>query len=222
MEFSTEQELLSYLEHHAYAAVFSDVLDDMGYRSQAVSPDARIRPLCETFVSAGRAVTLLNAPDANEEEPYDLVIKCIDALPPGSVLVTTGKGHLTTGIMGELTATALRVRKCRGAIVDGYTRDARKLIAMGYPTFAWGSSPIDTTGRARVVATNIPITIGGVEVMPGDLVFADLDGIVVIPRVAEKEVVDRVIDRVNTESAVRRDLAEGKAMSDVWSRYKVL
>jgi regulator of RNase E activity RraA len=222
MGFSTEQELLQYLEQHAYAAVFSDVLDEMGYPSQAVSPDTLIRPLCETFVSAGRAVTLLNAPDTNEEEPYDLVIKCIDSLSPGSILVTTGKAHLTTGIMGELTATALRVKRCRGAIVNGYTRDSRKLISMGYPTFAWGSSPIDTTGRVRVVDYNIPITIGGVDVTPGDLVFADLDGIMVIPRAVEKEVIDKVVERVSTENTVRKELAEGKSMSDVWSRYRVL
>jgi 4-hydroxy-4-methyl-2-oxoglutarate aldolase len=222
MEFSTEEELLQYLEQHAYAAVFSDILDEMGHRSQAVSPDTLIRPLCETFVSAGRAVTLLNAPDTNEEEPYDLVIKCIDSLSPGSVLVTTGKVHLTTGIMGELTATALRVKKCRGAIVNGYTRDSRKLIQMGYPTFAWGSSPIDTTGRVRVVDYNLPLTIGGVKVSPGDLVFADLDGIIVIPKSVETEVIDRVLDRVSTENAVRRELREGKSMSDVWSRYRVL
>ena len=100
MEFPTEQDLLYYLEQHAYAAVFSDVLDEMDYRSQAVSPNIPIRPLCDTFVAMGRAVTLLNAPDTNEEEPYDLVIKCIDALPPGSILVTTGSEYLTTGIMG--------------------------------------------------------------------------------------------------------------------------
>jgi 4-hydroxy-4-methyl-2-oxoglutarate aldolase len=222
MEFSSEEDLLQYLEQHAYAAVFSDILDEMGYRAQAVSPDTPIHPLCETFVSAGRAVTLLNAPDTDEKEPYDLVIKCIDSLPPGSVLVTTGKTSLTTGIMGELTATALRIKKCRGAIVNGYTRDSRKLIQMAYPTFAWGSSPIDTTGRVRVVEYNIPITIGGVRISPGDLVFADLDGIIVIPRAAEKEAIDRVLDRVSTESAVRRELLEGKSMSDVWSRYRVL
>jgi 4-hydroxy-4-methyl-2-oxoglutarate aldolase len=222
MKFATEQDLLQYLEQHAYAAAFSDILDEMGYRSQAVSPDARIRPLCESFVCVGRAVTLLNVPDTNEEEPYDLVIKCIDSLSPGSVLVTTGKVPLVTGIMGELTATALRVKECRGAIVNGYTRDSRKIIKMGYPTFAWGTSPIDTTGRVRVVEYNIPIDIGGVQVTPGDLVFADLDGIMVIPRAVEDEVVGKVLDRVGTESVVRKELAEGRAMADVWSRHGVL
>jgi len=222
MEFPTEQDLFQHLEERAYAALFSDVLDGMGYRSQAVSPEAAIRPLSEKFVSAGRAVTLLNAPDTNEEDPYDLVIRCIDAIQPGSVMVATGSQRLETGIMGELTATALRARQCRGAIVNGYTRDSRKLISMGYPTFAWGSSPIDTTGRVRVVRTNIPVVIGGVTISPGDMVFADMDGIVVVPRSVEGEVINRVLERLSTENMVRKELSEGKTMAEVWSRYHVL
>lgn len=222
MKFQTELELLAYLEGHAYAAAFSDVMDEMGYRDQAVSPDARIHPLCESSVSAGRAVTLLNAPDSNEEEPYDLVIKCIDSMSQGTVLVTTAQTGLTVGIMGELTATALRAKGCRGAIVNGYTRDVRKLTKMGYPTFAWGASPIDTTGRARVVEYNIPITIGGVTISPGDLVFADFDGIMVVPPAAERDVIAGVLERIGTENTVRKELAEGKQMSEVWSKYRVL
>lgn len=222
MKFETEEELLKHLEEHAYSAAFSDVMDEIGYRDQVIAPDANIRPLCSHFVSAGRAVTLLNAPDANEREPYDLVIKCIDSLAPGTVLVTTGNAPLPTGIMGELTATALRVKGCRGAIVNGYTRDVRKLMAMNYPTFAWGASPIDTTGRVRVVQYNMPITIGGVRVCPGDLIFADLDGVVVVPREAEQEIIAKVLERVSTENVVRRELAQGKKMSEVWSKYGVL
>lgn len=222
MKFETERELFEYLQMHAYAAAFSDILDEMGNRGRVVSPDAHIRPLHESFVAIGRAVTLLNALDVNDEDPYDMVIKCIDSLQPDSMLVTTGAVHLTTGIMGELTATALRVKGCRGAVVNGYTRDARKIIQMGYPTFAWGASPIDTTGRVRVIEWNIPITVGGVVVTPGDIVFADLDGIVVVPRHMEKELIERVLERVSTENVVRKELAEGKRMSEVWSRYHVL
>jgi 4-hydroxy-4-methyl-2-oxoglutarate aldolase len=222
MNFASEHDLFEHLTQRAYAAAFSDILDEAGYRHQAVSPDARIRPISESFVTVGRAVTLMNAVDTNEEDPYGLVIECIDSIPSGSVLVTTGKVPLVAGIMGELTATALRARGCRGAIVNGYTRDMRKLIDMEYPTFAWGSSPIDTTGRARVVAYNIPITIGEVTVTPGDLVFADLDGIMVVPRTIEQEVLARVLERIATENTVRKELAEGKRMSEVWSKYGVL
>lgn len=222
MNFEKENDLFKYLEEHSYAAAFSDIMDEMGFRKQVVSPDAGIKPLKHHYVAMGRAVTLLNSPDKNENDPYDLVIRCIDAMSSGTILVTTGTEHLETGIMGELTATALRVNGCRGAVVHGYTRDARKLIEMDYPTFAWGSSPIDTTGRARVVETNIPITIGGVTVAPGEMVYADMDGIVAIPEAIEKEVVKRVLERIGTENTVRKELAQGKKMAEVWSKYKVL
>lgn len=222
MDFKKENDLFKYLEKHSYAAAFSDILDEMGYHNQAISPDAGIKPLKDEFVAMGRAVTMQNSPDSNENEPYDLVIECIDAMSLGSILVTTGTQHLETGIMGELTATALRVNGCRGAVVHGYTRDARKLKKMGYPTFAWGSSPIDTTGRARVVKTNIPLTIGGVTIHPGEMVYADLDGIIVVPKAVEAEVIKKVIRRIGTENTVRKELAAGKKMKEVWSKYGVL
>ena len=222
MDFESDSELFSYLETKAYAGVFSDVLDEMGQRFQVVSPHSRIRPLDNGFVGVGRAVTLLNEKDDNENEPYDAVIKCIDSLSPDSILVTTSSDTFDVGIMGELTATALRARKSRGAIVNGYTRDARKLIGMKFPTFAWGPSPIDTTGRARVTNYNIPIIIGGVRILPGDLVFADLDGIVVVPRNLEKKVIEEVIERIKTENTVRNELASGRGMSEVWKKYQVL
>ncbi|MHB8581378.1 MAG: RraA family protein [Ignavibacteriaceae bacterium] len=222
MKFESESELFSYLEKNAYAAVFSDILDEMGQHFQVVSPHSKIHPLKDNFVVIGRAVTLLNESNNNEEEPYDSVIKCIDSLNPDSILVTTGSDTFSVGIMGELTATALRARKSRGAIVNGYTRDARKLIKMEFPTFAWGASPIDTTGRVRVVDYNIPIIIGGVKISPDDLVFADLDGIVVIPKDLEKEVIEEVIKRINTENIVRKELAEGKSMAEVWGQHHVL
>lgn len=222
MNFDKETDLFEYLEKSAYAAAFSDIMDELGFRHQVVSPTAGIKPLKDHFSSMGRAVTLLNSPDTNEKEPYDLVIKCIDSMPSGTILVTTGTEHLETGIMGELTATALLVKGCRGAVVNGYTRDAKKLVKLNYPTFAWGSSPIDTTGRVRVVKTNIPITIGGVTITPGELVYADNDGIIVIPNVIEKEVIAKVIERISTENIVRKELSEGKKMAEVWSKHGVL
>ena len=97
-----------------------------------------------------------------------------------------------------------------------------KLIKMDFPTFAWGASPIDTTGRVRVVDYNLPIVIGGVKIFPGNLLFADLDGIVVIPQDSEKEVIKEVIKRITTENVVRKELAEGRKMSEVWKKYHVL
>ena len=93
---------------------------------------------------------------------------------------------------------------------------------MNFPTFAWGPSPIDTTGRLRIIDYNIPITISGIQVKPSDLLFCDLDGIVVIPKEVENEVIYKVIKRVNDENLVRKELAEGCMISKVWEKYHIL
>lgn len=222
MNFDTETEMLNYFGENCYASVFSDVLDEMNYRFQVISPNTNIRPLKDEFVIMGRAVTMLNARDNNMKEPYELVIKCIEELKPDSILVTSSTNHLEEGIMGELTATALQVNGCRGSVVNGYTRDVRKLKSMGFPTFAWGASPIDTTGRVRVVDYNIPIVIGGVQIHSEDLLFCDLNGIIVIPGEIEKEVITMVVKRIEEENVVRKELAAGRKISEVWNKYHIL
>jgi len=222
MSFDSESEMLDYMEKNCYAGVLSDVLDELGYRFQAISPTSNIRPLIEHFVVMGRACTMLNAPDDNKDKPYDLAIQCIEELKQDSILVTTGNADLEAGIMGELSATALVAKGCRGAIVNGFTRDVRKLIRMNFPTFAWGSSPIDTTGRARVISYNIPITIGGVQIQPGDLIYCDLDGVIVIPKKIEHKVITMVLDRIAEEDIVRKELADGEKLSAVWNKYHIL
>jgi len=217
-----EQELFQYIEKHAYADVFSDILDEMGFRDCVISPASRIRPLDDDYVVFGRCCTMQNELDSNPLDPYEGAIKCIDNIEPNAVLVTTAIGELSTGIMGELTATAMKTRGAKGAIVNGYSRDVRKLKLMGFPTFAWGPSPIDTTGRVRVTVINEPIEIGGVMVHPRELIFADYDGIVIIPSVVEDEVIEKVLDRIKVEGAVRRELSEGSSMRSVWEKYQVL
>ncbi len=222
MKFNSESELFDYLEQHAYAGIISDILDENGYRAQVISPDCHIKPLNDDFVTVGRAVTMLNDINGDAEDPYKLVIECIDNIKPDSVLVTTGKVSLTTGIMGELTAMALRNRKVRGSIVNGYSRDLRKIKKMNFPTFAWGASPIDTTGRVRVIDYNITVEIGGVKIEPGMLIFADLDGIVTIPKEVEKSIISQIIERISVENLVRDDLEKGRKMREVWDNYQVL
>ena len=219
---NNEQDLFKYIEAHAYAGVFSDILDEMGYRDCVISPDTKIRPLDEGYAIFGRCCTMLNEIDTNPIDPYEGAIRCIDNIEEGAVLFTTGKGNLSTGIMGELTATAMRSRGAKGAIVNGYSRDIRKLKLMGFPTFTWGPSPIDTTGRVRVTAINEPIEVGGVVVHPRELVFADYDGIVIIPSEVEDEVIEKVIERIKVEGDARSELSNGQSMRSVWEKYQVL
>ena len=223
MEFKSEIEMFKFMEEYFYSGALSDILDEMGYLQCAASPQAMIKPLFPQAICAGRVRTLLNAPaKTGRKDPYKKAIELMDSLKPGEVAVTASKKPLETGIMGELSATAMRSREARGCLVDGYTRDARKIIQMQFPTFAKGFSPIDSTDRAGVVDYDCPIIFGRRKIFPHQIVFADLDGIIFIPTEIEKEVIQKALKRVETESKVRKELGEGRRVRDVWDKYHVL
>ena len=130
---------------------------------------------------------------------------------------------MNAGILGELAATAMRARNSRGVVVvDGFTRDGRKLLEMSFPTFTRCVSPIDTTGRVQVVDFGCPVEIGGVKIEPETMVFADYDGIMVIPKKQENEIIEKTIKRVNEGNLVRKHLQNGRTMADAWEKYHVL
>ena len=223
MEFKNEIEMFEFMEKHFYAGALSDILDEMGYPECTVSPYASIRPLFPQAVCAGRVRTLLNSPvKTGKEDPYKLAIELLDNLKPGEVTVCSSDRPLETGIMGELSATTMRKRGCRGCIVDGYTRDGRKIIQRQFPTFARGISPINTADRVTVVEYDCPVICGGRRVVSGQIVFAELDGIIFIPRDIEKDAINEAAKRVEVETEIRGKLGEGSSMRDMWDEYHVL
>lgn len=220
---TSEIELFSFLERHFYAEALSDILDARGFRKCVVSPRAGIVPLYPAAVCAGRVRTVLNAPrKTSGDNPYKLAFELIDGLRPGDVVMTGWRGVREPGIMGELSATAMKKRGARGCLVDGYTRDARRLAVMKFPVFARGASPIDSQGRSTVVAYDCPLVFGGIRVLPGQIVFADLNGIVVIPREAETEVIKEALKKIRVESRVRSELKAGRRTQSVWDKYGVM
>ncbi len=217
-----EADVFQVITANLYAGAFADILDEAGFRNQVISPDLGIRPLDPSMVMVGRALTALNDFDTNADEPYKMAIEAMDQLRAGQIIVTSGVTPFTPGIMGELSATRIRQRGGNGALVNGYTRDARKIMQMGFPTFAKGVSPIDTTGRVRVVDYNCPVMLGDFKLMPNQIIFADFDGIVVIPLEAEDEIIEKALERVEIETKIRAELANGATMDEVWKRYHVL
>ena len=223
MKFPSEIDQFKFMEKFFYAEALSDILDAKGYRNCVVSPQARIRPLHPAAVCAGRVRTLLNAPKkTRDKNPYKLAFELIDSLKPGDVPVTAWQTLQEPGIMGELSATAMRRRGARGCLVDGYTRDVRKLVAMRFPVFARGASPIDTQGRSAVVDYDCPLLFGGIKVFPGQIVFADLNGIVAIPKEVEKEVIAEALGKIRLETRIRSELKAGKRTQRVWDKYGVM
>jgi regulator of RNase E activity RraA len=123
---------------------------------------------------------------------------------------------------GELLSTACRARGAAGCVTDGLVRDVRAIRAMKFPVFHGGIGPLDSKGRGKVMAIDVPVEVGGVRVSPGDLVFGDADGVVVIPRAVEQQVIAAAFAKVEGENATREALARGEKLADVFARLGIL
>jgi regulator of RNase E activity RraA len=209
------------IEQHLYTAVVCDALDDLGYRHQAMHQ--RIRPLFPNLSFAGWVRTI-SCVDVSHipEEPYAKEIEAVDSILPGEVVVVSTSYSGQNAPWGELLSTAARARGARGAIVDGLVRDVKKIDQLGFPVFAAGIKPVDSRGRGLVIDYNVPVECGGVIANPGDLVFADYDGVVLIPGAVVPEVVRMATDKVSRENKSRQELIDGAFLRDVYDKYGVL
>lgn len=216
-----DRDLFDLFERELYVSVVSDILDSLGYREQAM--DATLRPIYPGAIVVGRAHTVQSV-DVYETppNPYDAEIAAIDSLKPGDVLVASTNRSTRTCLWGDLLSTASRARGARGAVIDGYVRDVRRIEQMGFPVFATGIRPVDSYGRGAVLGHGMPINCGGVIVNAGDIIFADLDGIVAIPQQIAAEVIERARAKVRGENQTRADLERGDLLRDVFDRYGVL
>src|SRR5262245_29873199 len=204
-----------------YSGVLTDVLDALGHRSSALL--IGIRPLRAEWRLFGRAATLSAVPVAVEpKQPFAVELECIDALKPGDVFVATTHGDRSSALWGELLSTASRARGAVGAVIDGLTRDAAKILEMDFPVFAAGFCPLDSRGRLDGISHGEPIRIGNCLVRPGDYVFGDIDGIVVVPVELAEEAFRRAVEKVSSENTVRDELAKGRSVREVFAEYGIL
>jgi regulator of RNase E activity RraA len=210
--------------HPLNAAVLSDTLDSLQLMQQAMKPF--MRPLDDTLQLVGRARTGLYMPvyaQREGENPYEVEIALVDDLKPGDVIVLACDGPTDRiAPWGELLSTASVARGAAGCVTDGLVRDVKQIREMRFPVFCGGIGPLDTKGRARMVERDVPVQCAGVTVRPGDLVFGDVDGLVVIPREVEQEVVKRALDKVSGENQSRDALQRGEKLADVFRRLGIL
>jgi regulator of RNase E activity RraA len=210
-----------HLADKLYAAVISDILDVAGRRNQVL--DARVTHYLGPDVLVGRAATMLAGEQVEVEgEPYALQVEATDALRENEVILATTQGNEQAAFWGELFSTAAMARGARGLVLDGLVRDRRKIGEIGFSVFATGSRPVDSMGRLTVHAHGIPIRCGGVVVRPGDLIFAEPDGVVVVPAEIEEEVIAAALEKVEKEDTVRDELAKGTSLAEAWKRHGVL
>lgn len=204
-----------------YSAVVCDALDALGYPHQ--SPRVQLQPLTTTGVLIGRCKTTLWADMAHSDpEPYELELKAVDTCQLDDVLIAAAGGTMRSGLWGELLSTAARRSGCVGAIVDGAVRDRAKMTQMGFPIWSRGTCLYDSKDRNRVIDIDVPVEIDGVRFSPGDLVVADIDGVVVVPRAVEEQVVRYAWNKVHDENVVRQAIADGMTATAAFKKYGVL
>jgi len=214
-------ELFRHIENHLYTAVVSDSLDELGYRDQALREF--MRPLSPDDCFAGWARTLACVDTYHVPgDPYAMEIEALDSVLPGEVVIAGTAGSVQNAPWGELLSTAARARGARGAVIDGLVRDVKKIQALQFPVFARGIKAVDSKGRGIILDYNVPIDCAGVRVTPGDLVFADYDGVVVVPAEVLPQVIQLATEKVEKENGSRNDLMQGAYLRDVYDKYGVL
>ncbi len=203
------------------AALVSDVLDDLGKPDHVMDP--AIVPVADDMVVFGRARTGLYLEVFEvEPDPYALEIALVDDLKADDVAVFACPPTGRIGPWGELLSTAAIARGAAGCITDGYVRDVHEIRRLRFPVFARGRSPLDSKGRGIVSRIDVPVICGGARVHPGDWIFADIDGVCVIPASSLEAVLDKALAKARAESNMRHELKAGAKLADVFAKYGIL
>jgi regulator of RNase E activity RraA len=233
----TDEQLFAILKNELFTAVVGDVLDVMGHRRQFLPPG--IAPLNPKARIAGRAMPVLEAdifsdgtpasggPLAHKpfgrvhDKPFGLMLEALDDLKPGEIYIATG-ASLRYALWGGLMSTRATHLKAAGAILDGYVRDAGEIEHLGFTVFCRGLYAQDQGPRGKVIDFRCAVEIDGVRVEPGDLLFGDREGVLVIPRAAEVEAIRRAREKCSTESAVAVAIKGGMSACEALAKFGVM
>ena len=188
----------------------------MGYRNQALSN--AIMGLNDATVIFGPAFTSIGTEVYSmPEDPLTAQCKVVDQLGEDEIYVLVTRGNYNCAVFGELFATAVKGRKGAGVLLDGYARDMKALKEMNFPVFFRGKDPKTSKGRCEINECQIPVTLDGVTINPGDYIFGDIDGVVIIPKDVIDEVIDRALESIEKENEVRSRLTNGSSLQQAYA-----
>lgn len=206
-----------------YTALIYDTLEiEFGLGGRAM--DSGIYPLVNDMKVAGPAFTVIRrSTPVRDAYTHNIRLGLVNSMTPGCVLLSDVQGNKNCGQFGEITATTMRAHGCVGAVIDGSTRDSSLLVSMGFPTFCRFRSPVESLGRSLTVDYMIPIFVNGIDGMlqvnPGDYVFGDMDGVVIIPKELTVKVLEVAERAFEAEKGSREAMARGEDPFDVYNKY---
>jgi regulator of RNase E activity RraA len=215
-----DAELFALVKAELYTPVVGDILDDLGsYHRFLPQP---IQPMKEEMKLVGRAMPVVMIDVfGRQAEPFGKLTEALDQLEPGEIYLASG-GAMRCAYWGEILTATARTRGAVGAVVDGFHRDTPQVLSQNWPVFSRGRFAQDSGVRTKVVDYRCPIEIGGVWVEPGDLVFGDLDGVLVVPKALEAEVIERALAKARGEKLVRKEIEAGLSSTAAFRKYGIL
>lgn len=227
--WQTEAELFALIRRELFTAVVGDVMDKLGLQRQFLPP--RIQPLRQDMVVLGRAMPVLTADVFSDAEPsqaggamaqaFGLMLTALDDLKPNEVYVCTG-GSPRYALWGELMSTRALKLGAAGAVLNGYARDADGILRLNFPAFAYGRYAQDQGPRGKVIDFRVSVEIEGVRVRPGDYVFGDSEGVLIVPEDAAEESFSRALEKARGEKLVKKALEDGMSASDAFQKFGIM
>jgi len=220
-------ELICNRYRRLYSGLIFDVLEHMGHPNQVLSPE--IMPLTLDMKLAAPAFTVKGTTTAVKKEEWRYRrLEAIKAMKYPCIEVRDrGSSVFNVALYGELTATTARAHGAVGALVDGGTRDSGMVIAMGFPLFARYRTPVEAFGRVMTLEHQVPVVLSGgltetVVVNPGDFIFGDLDGVLVIPQNLTTAVLTEAERIAGIENVAREEFKTGADPVEVFKKHRRL
>jgi regulator of RNase E activity RraA len=227
--WKSDTELFEIAKRELFTALVGDVLDKLNYQHQFLPP--AIKPLNKSMVVIGRAMPVLEADvfaesieDSNNplmKKPFGLMFEALDSLQYNEVYICTGSSN-PFALWGGLMSTRAINLGAAGAVVNGYSRDTNEVEKLNFPTFSVGTYAQDQGPRGKVLDYRIPIAIDGVKIKPGDVVYGDRDGVLIIPKEIVKEAFEGAIEKARGEQLVKKALETGMSTVDAFNKFGIM
>jgi len=229
MIWENDSELFKLAKEELFTALVGDVLDKMGYLHQFLPPE--VKPLDHKMVVIGRAMPVLEADVFAEQvsntkfevmhKPFGLMFQALDQMQEDEVYICTGASS-TYALWGGLMSTRALKLKAAGAVVNGMSRDTNEILRLQFPTFSCGTYAQDQGPRGKVIDYRISIEWNNVRINPGDIIFGDRDGVIVVPKELEKEAFSLALEKARGEKLVLKALQEGMSTVDAFNKFGIM
>ena len=226
IHWENDKELFALMKEHLYSAVIGDILDQMRRYEQFLPPE--IQPMREDMVVVGRAMTVLESdvPVIGEKcglgsKTFGRMLEALDDLHKNEIYLCSG-ASFNYALIGELMCTRMQMLGAAGTVVNGFHRDSKGILDLNFPCFSRGRYSQDQAPRGQVLDYRVPLKVGQVQVSPGDILFGDMDGVVVIPQAIEREVIERAYEKATGEKTVGNAIKAGMSATAAFEKYKIM